>query len=218
VAEAPEAADLVREGRVSLPDAKRLIGSRPNAGPPSPKFAIVSRTVRLALPALDVGLAHLSLDEELPQLLARIHRMLAVDTAVILLLDERAGSLRPHAAIGLDETRAHEIAIPVGKGFAGRVADECRPLMSSRRPTDVLNPVLSRRGPLALRCPSPVHGRVLGVLLIGTREPGRFTDDGPSSPAGRGLPGPGDRAYRLCTASAKYVLAEQATHAQRLSI
>ncbi len=181
VAEAPEAADLVREGRVSLPDAKRLIGISP-----AQRLAAViqirnreARTVRAALPALDVGLAHLSLDEELSELLGRIHRMLAVDTAVILLLDERAGSLRTHAAVGLDETRAHEVAIPVGKGFAGRIADECRPLMlEAVAPADVLDPVLLETGVRSLfGVPILNDGRALGVLHVGTREPRRFTED-----------------------------------------
>ena len=181
VAEAPEAADLVREGRVTLPDAKRLIGI-----PAAQRRAVViqirnreARTIRAALPPPDVEVAHLSVDEALPELLARIHTMLAVDTTVILLLDARTGSLHPHAAIGLDEIRAREVAIPVGKGFAGRVADECRPLMlEAVAPTDVLNPVLLETGVRSLfGVPVLDHGRLLGVLHVGTRAPRRFTDD-----------------------------------------
>ena len=181
VAEAPEAAELVREGRVTLPDAQQLI----DVSAAQRRAAIVkirkgeARTVRAALPAADLEVAHFSVDEALPELLTRIHTMLAVDTAVILLLDERAGSLRPHAAVGLDETRAREVAIPVGKGFAGRVAGECRPLMlEAVAPTDVLNPVLLETGIRSLfGVPVRNRGRVLGVLHVGTREPRHFTDD-----------------------------------------
>jgi signal transduction histidine kinase len=180
VAKAPEAADLVREGRISLPDAKQLI----EVSAAQCRAAVTkirdgeAMTVRAALPAPDVELAHLSVDETLPELLARIHTMLAVDTAVILFLDERAGSLRPHAAVGLDETRAREVTIPVGQGFAGRIADECRALMlEAVAPTDVLNPVLLETGVRSLfGVPIRNHGRVLGVLHVGTREPRRFTD------------------------------------------
>jgi signal transduction histidine kinase len=181
VAEAPEAADLVREGRVTLPDAKQLI----DVSAAQRRAVIIkirngeARTVRAALPPPAVDVAHLEVDEALPDLLARIRTMLRVDTAVILLLDERAQSLRPHAAVGLDETRARKLAIPVGNGLVGRVTDECRPLMlEAVSPTDVLDPVLVETG-VRSTCGVPVldHGRVLGVLHVGTREPRRFMDD-----------------------------------------
>jgi signal transduction histidine kinase len=228
LAEAPEAADLVREGRVTLPDANQLIG----VSTAQRRAAVVkirngeARTVRAALPVQqgsrggpeggcvledvterkreeierqvqlavaehamdtverlhavpDVALAHLSLAEALPELLARIRGMLVVDTVAILLLDEQAGSLRPYAAVGLDQARARKATIPVGKGFAGRVAGECRPVMlEAVAPTDLLNPVLLETGVRSLfGVPVLDHGRVLGVLHVGTREPRRFTDD-----------------------------------------
>ena len=127
----------------------------------------------------DVTLAPLSLDESLPELLVGLHRLLAVDTAAILLLDEQAGVLRLRAAVGLDETWARALAIPVGTTFAGRIAAERRPvLLDAVGPDDVLDPVL-RDARLRALVGVPVlgHGRVLGVLHVGARGRRRFTDD-----------------------------------------
>ena len=127
----------------------------------------------------DLPFAHLSLDEALPELLVRIHRMLAVDITVFLLLDEQRESLRVHDAVGLDVARACQVAIPLGEGFAGRVAKEQRPIMiEAVTRHDVLNPaLLERKVRSLLGVPVLSHGRVLGVLHVGACEPRRFTED-----------------------------------------
>jgi PAS domain S-box-containing protein len=127
----------------------------------------------------DLPFAHLSLDEALPELLVRIHRMLAVDITVILLLDEQRESLRVHDAVGLDVARACQVAIPLGEGFAGRVAKEQRPIMiEAVTRHDVLNPaLLERKVRSLLGVPILSHGRVLGVLHVGACERRHFTED-----------------------------------------
>jgi signal transduction histidine kinase len=127
----------------------------------------------------DVALAPLSLDESLPELLVGLHRLLVVDTAAILLLDEQAGCLRVRAAVGLDETCARALAIPVGTTFAGRIAAERRPiLLDAVGPDDALDPVLRAARVRALvGVPVLGHGRVLGVLHVGARGRRRFTDE-----------------------------------------
>src|SRR5438046_9630088 len=75
----------------------------------------------------DTALAQLSLDELLHELLVRVQRILAADTAAIFLLDGDVLVLR--AAAGLAEADTPAIRIPVGAGFVGRRAAEERPLV-----------------------------------------------------------------------------------------
>src|SRR6266481_7678435 len=72
----------------------------------------------------DTALAQLSLDELLHELLVRVQRILAADTAAIFLLD--GDVLVERAAAGLEEEDTRDIRIPVGAGFVGRVAAEKR--------------------------------------------------------------------------------------------
>src|SRR5256885_4432722 len=75
----------------------------------------------------DTALALLSLDDLLHELLARVKRILAADTAAIFLLD--GDVLVERAATGLEEEDTRDIRIPVGAGFVGRVAAEKRPVI-----------------------------------------------------------------------------------------
>ena len=61
-------------------------------------------------------------------------------------------------------------AIPVGKGFAGRVAAERRPVSSTDVDhADILNPILREKGIRSLLgVPLLIEGRVIGVLHVGT--------------------------------------------------
>jgi len=138
-----------------------------------------ARTVERVQAVTDAALARLSLDEALPELLARIHRMLAVDTSTILLLDETGARLRVQAVFGLDEVRAREVVIPVGQGFAGRVVELQGPVaIEAVDPDHVLNPLLVERGLRSLLgVPLLADGRVFGVLHVGSCAPRRFTDD-----------------------------------------
>ena len=51
-----------------------------------------------------------------------------VDTAV-LLLDASSGHLIATAAVGLEEEVRQGVRIPVGRGFAGQIAAERRPVI-----------------------------------------------------------------------------------------
>jgi signal transduction histidine kinase len=124
----------------------------------------------------DVALAHLPLDELLPELLRRIRSLLAVDAAAILFVEEGGRTLRVKAAEGL---RAASVRIPMGKGFAGRIAAERVPVViADTASAELLNPVLREAGIRALLgVPLLVDGEVLGVLHVGSREAGHFTQD-----------------------------------------
>ena len=127
----------------------------------------------------DAALAYLSQDELLEELLSRITEVLSADTAAILLLDETAGVLRARAARGIEEEVEQGVQIPLGRGFAGRIAAERRAIViEDVDDADILNPILREKGIRSLLgVPLLVEGRVIGVLHVGSLTPRRFTDD-----------------------------------------
>jgi anti-sigma regulatory factor (Ser/Thr protein kinase)/putative methionine-R-sulfoxide reductase with GAF domain len=127
----------------------------------------------------DAGLAQLDLDELLDELLERVRELLTVDTAAVLLLDTSAQYLVATAARGIEEEVRQGVRIPLGKGFAGRIAAEKRAVFLDRVDhTTVLNPILRDKGIRSLLgVPLLVGSAVLGVLHVGTLTPRRFSDD-----------------------------------------
>ena len=125
----------------------------------------------------DAALAHLEADDLLRELLERIAVVLEVDTVAVLLLDEEADELVARAARGLEEEVERGVRIPVGGGFAGRVAAERRPVViDDVDHAHVLNPLLRERGVKSLLgVPLIVEGRVIGVLHVGSLTPRDFT-------------------------------------------
>jgi signal transduction histidine kinase len=117
----------------------------------------------------DVALAHLELEDLLGELLQRIRTILEVDTCAVLLLDEEANELVARAAVGIEEEVEQGVRIPVGGGFAGRVAAERQPVvMPDVDHGHVLNPILRQKGIKSLLgVPLLVRGEVLGVLHVG---------------------------------------------------
>jgi serine phosphatase RsbU (regulator of sigma subunit)/anti-sigma regulatory factor (Ser/Thr protein kinase) len=118
----------------------------------------------------DAALAHLSEAELLPELLLRITEILDADTAAILLLDESGEMLHARAARGIEEEVERGVQIPVGKGFAGRIAADRRALViDDVDHADILNPILREKGIRSLLgVPLLAEGRVLGVLHVGS--------------------------------------------------
>jgi signal transduction histidine kinase len=125
----------------------------------------------------EAALAHVSLEHLLGELLARVQQLLEADTAAALLLEGE--DLVVRAAVGLEEAVERAVRIPVGKGFAGRVAAERRPvIIDDVDQAEVLNPVLREKGVKSLLgAPLLVEGRVLGVLHVGTLTPRSFTEE-----------------------------------------
>ena len=126
----------------------------------------------------DAALAHLAIDDLLGVLLDRVTEILRSDTAAILLLDEDSDVLHARAAKGIEEEVEQSVRIPVGKGFAGRIAAERHPLfIADVDQADILNPILRQKGIRSLLgVPLLVEGRVLGVLHVGTLAPREFTE------------------------------------------
>ena len=125
----------------------------------------------------DAALAHLGLAELLAELLTRVRQMLTVDTVAVLLLEPDGHTLAARAASGLEEEVEQGFRIPVGAGFAGRIAAERRAVIIDKVDhSNVLNPLLREKGVRSLLgVPLLVHGRVIGVLHVGSLTPRRFT-------------------------------------------
>lgn len=125
------------------------------------------------------ALAHLGLEELLNALLDRIAEALAVDTVAILLLSERDGVLEARAARGIEEEVERGVRIPVGSGFAGRIAKEAKPVvLEDVEHSEVLNPILLEKHVASLLgVPLLVQGRVIGVLHVGTLTRREFTQN-----------------------------------------
>jgi serine phosphatase RsbU (regulator of sigma subunit)/anti-sigma regulatory factor (Ser/Thr protein kinase) len=134
--------------------------------------------LRRVLRVTDVALAHLSPEALLDELLIRVREILDADTAAVLLLDESTDELVARAAKGLEEEVERGVRIPVGKGFAGRVAADRSPVVIRRVDhRNVLNPILREKGVVSLLgVPLLVQGRVLGVLHVGTLTERWFTE------------------------------------------
>lgn len=127
----------------------------------------------------EAALAHLSVDKLLDELLARIRDVLGADTCAVLLLDEERGDLVARAAKGLEEEVERGVRIPLGRGFAGRVAAERRPVvLADVDHADVQNPILLEKGIKSLLGVPLISGdRVLGVIHVGALNPREFTSD-----------------------------------------
>ena len=127
----------------------------------------------------DAALSHLDLEELLAELLTRIRDTLDADTAAFLLLDEPRNELVARAAIGIEEEVEQGVRIPVGGGFAGRVAAERRPIvLDDVDHADILNPLLREKGIKSLLgVPLVFADRLQGVLHVGTLSPREFTHD-----------------------------------------
>jgi signal transduction protein with GAF and PtsI domain len=73
-------------------------------------------------------LSDLALDQLLDELLDRTREILNADTVAILLLDDERQELVARAAKGLEEEVEQGVRIPIGGGFAGRIAAERTPI------------------------------------------------------------------------------------------
>ena len=125
------------------------------------------------------GAVLLGADDLLAALLGRVKEILDVDTVAVLLLDSSGRQLVATAATGLEEEVRQGVRIPVGRGFAGRIAAERRPVILDHvDQTNVLNPILLEKGIRSLvGVPLLVHGAVIGVLHVGTVHNRVFTSD-----------------------------------------
>jgi signal transduction histidine kinase len=97
----------------------------------------------------------------------------------VLLLDEERDELVATGAVGIEEEVEQGVRIPLGKGFAGRVAAYRHPIIiDDLDHADVVNPILREKGIKSmLGVPLLVRDRAIGVLHVGTLEPRTFRED-----------------------------------------
>jgi GAF domain-containing protein len=127
----------------------------------------------------DARLGALELDELLVELLDRVRELLGVDTAAVLLLDPSTHFLVATAARGVEQEVHQGVRVPIGKGFAGKVAAERRPvIVENIQDSDVLNPILEASGIRSLLgVPLLAGSDVLGVLHVGMLTARSFTGE-----------------------------------------
>ena len=127
----------------------------------------------------DPALSELNLEQLLRELLNRVREILQVDTVAILLLDERREFLEARAAVGIEEEVERGVRIPVGRGFAGRIAAERAAIyIGDVEHAEIVNPILREKGIRSLLgVPLIVEAEVIGVLHVGTLQPRTFTND-----------------------------------------
>ncbi len=124
----------------------------------------------------DPRLSELPIEQLLVELLNRIQDALEVDTVAILLLDADSQQLVARAAKGIEEEVERGVRIPLGRGFAGRIAAERVPIfIADVDHADVLNPILREKGIVSLLgVPLIVEGELIGVLHVGSLRPRAF--------------------------------------------
>jgi signal transduction histidine kinase/HAMP domain-containing protein len=124
----------------------------------------------------DAALAHLTGADLLRELLWRVRDALSGDTAALLLLDTDGTNLRVAENIGLHVPDG--IRIPMGRGFAGRIAATARPLIvDDLTQIEVVTSHLRDNSRSAVGVPLVTQGRVIGVVHVGSRELAHFTQE-----------------------------------------
>lgn len=123
--------------------------------------------------------AHLVLQNLFHQLFACISQVMDVDTITVLLPTEDGQQLAVCATLGLEEEIVEGIQIPIGRGFAGRIAASCEPtIVDDLAKVEVVSPILRDKGIRSmLGVPLLVKDEVIGVFHIGTFRPRQFTED-----------------------------------------
>lgn len=125
----------------------------------------------------DAALSRLDEQALLETLLERVKKVLSADTATVLLLDRSAKQLVATAANGIEEEVRQGVRIPIGTGFAGRIAASREPVILNQvNRATVRNQLLVERGIRSLLgVPLFGGGRVIGVLHVGSLSGRQFT-------------------------------------------
>ena len=147
------------------PDRVNQEGSAPVAADQVIRLEDVQKVTESAL-------AYLDLDDLLKELLDRVTDILDTDTAAVLLVEEGGRTLAARAAKGLEEEVERGFSLPVGRGFAGRVAFTRQPVVIQdleESPIQPVNPLFHEKGVRSLLgVPLVVEGEVIGVLHVGS--------------------------------------------------
>jgi serine phosphatase RsbU (regulator of sigma subunit)/anti-sigma regulatory factor (Ser/Thr protein kinase) len=145
---------------------------------PAPIDLAPSRQIRTLYRLNDPSLSELGLEDFLDELLIRVREVLSVDTVAILLLDKETQQLVARAAKGIEEEVEQGVRIPLGRGFAGRIAAERVAIfIADVDHADIMNPILREKGIRSLLgVPLIVEGDLIGVLHVGSLTPRTFDE------------------------------------------
>lgn len=128
-----------------------------------------------------VGKSNLSLqlvfENLLHALLECIHQLMDVDTVTVLLRAEDGQQLAVCATLGLEEEIATGVRIPLGRGFAGKIAAQCEMMIvEDLSQIEVVSPILRHKGLRSmLGVPILANDEVIGVFHVGTFNNRQFT-------------------------------------------
>jgi serine phosphatase RsbU (regulator of sigma subunit)/anti-sigma regulatory factor (Ser/Thr protein kinase) len=128
----------------------------------------------------EAALAYLDLEDLLDELLIRTREILRADTAAVLLVEDDGRTLAARAAKGLEEEVERGFRLPIGRGFAGRVAATRAPVVIpdlKNSPVTVVNPLMrEKRVRSLLGVPLIVEGKLIGVIHVGSLTQREFTE------------------------------------------
>jgi hypothetical protein len=126
----------------------------------------------------DTALNRLAVGELMAEILGRVRIILDADTVTLLRLDDDGENLVAEAAFGLEEEVRQGVTVPVGTGFAGRIAAQRRSAAIDRvTPDTVANPILWEKGlRTMLGAPMFRDEHLIGVLHVGRMDDRPFTD------------------------------------------
>ena len=140
---------------------------------------MANRELRALQAITDTALANLAPADLLHELVGRIRDVFEVDNVAILLHDEGNRDLQVAAARGIHEEVAVGARIPIGAGFAGRIAASRAPLAVDDLATFEAGsaPPGGEHMRSAAGVPLLVEQRLLGVLYVGTAAPRHFCEE-----------------------------------------
>jgi hypothetical protein len=112
----------------------------------TPTSSDEARELYLSHALAEAAIADLDLDTLLPALLGPIKDVMRVENVALLLRIPNGEGLLVRAACGLEEEAVGKVTVPLGKGFAGRIAASRRPLVvPDLAAFDAVNPLLRER-------------------------------------------------------------------------
>ncbi|TAK70751.1 MAG: GAF domain-containing protein [Actinomycetota bacterium] len=131
------------------------------------------------LSVADKADAEFDVEDLLVALLDRVRALLDADTAAVLLRDDDTDELVARAARGLEREIRTGVRVPIGTGFAGKIAELRQPVTIDRvDETTVSNPILWEAGiKVMLGVPLVSNDELIGVLHVGRLADRPFTDD-----------------------------------------
>jgi PAS domain S-box-containing protein len=138
----------------------------------------VADTIQKIQRVTDAALEHLAMDDLLGELVLHITDILQVDAAAILLRDQEEDVLTVGASHGAGKLDS-ELRIPVGEGFAGRIAGDGRSATIADGATGGgIDPLMAAGGVRSLLgVPLRLESGVSGVIEVGSRDARQFSKE-----------------------------------------